>query len=246
MALESTRISTSNCPSLAGTLSIPLLTCLTEQEQSKLVTLPNVFYSKSGLFLYRALNWIIKKLPDSTSILPARSGVRTEWLDGFHEVLIYPAPFVVDDNGKTISVWCITNVLFSQVRAAARAYRFELVGYTRFFWCFCFNLIIHEVAHKLDTRNGDRPAEFPLFRCVRLLAGNTIFICNEQHSGRNRISWRECGEHHAYAASDPAECFAVLSEYFFAPQNFLLLVSLHCGNVSANLSTRSFAETASR
>ncbi len=38
----------------------------------------------------------------------------------------------------------------------------------------------------------------------------------------------------AYAASDPAECFAVLSEYFFSAQNFLLLVSLHCGNVSAN------------
>lgn len=27
--------------------------------------------------------------------LPVR--IRAEWLDGFHEVLIYPAPFVVDD-----------------------------------------------------------------------------------------------------------------------------------------------------
>ncbi len=53
--------------------------------------------------------------------------------DGFHEILIYPAPFVVDDEWETISVWCITNVLFSQVRAGSKAYRFELVGYTRFF-----------------------------------------------------------------------------------------------------------------
>ncbi len=38
----------------------------------------------------------------------------------------------------------------------------------------------------------------------------------------------------------------VLSEYFFSAQNFLLLVSLHCGNVSANFINKSFAETASR
>ena len=37
-----------------------------------------------------------------------------------------------------------------------------------------FNLIIHEVAHKLDTRNGDRASGVPFIPCARWLAGNTI------------------------------------------------------------------------
>lgn len=59
-------------------LSIPLLTCLTEQEQSKLVALAERFFTAKTACSFTGL-WaeFIKKLPDSTSILPARSGVRT-------------------------------------------------------------------------------------------------------------------------------------------------------------------------
>ena len=57
-------------------LSIPLLTCLTEQEQSKLVTLAERFLQQKRLVPLQGFGFI-KKLPDSTSILPTRSGVRT-------------------------------------------------------------------------------------------------------------------------------------------------------------------------
>ena len=56
-----------------------------------------------------------------------------------------------------------------------------------------FNLIIHEVAHKLDTRNGDRASGVPFIPLREV--GTRSSCCNEQHSGRNRIGWRECGEH---------------------------------------------------
>lgn len=98
-----------------------------------------------------------------------------------------------------------------------------------------FNLIIHEVAHKLDTRNGDRASGVP-FISLREVAGWE----HDLHAAMNNIQeeielvGENAASIDAYAASDPAECFAVLSEYFFSAPELLLLVSLHCGNVSVN------------
>lgn len=59
-------------------LSIPLLTCLTEQEQSKLVTLAERFLQQKRLVPLQGFELdSLRNLPDSTSILPTRSGVRT-------------------------------------------------------------------------------------------------------------------------------------------------------------------------
>ncbi|HBA7161483.1 TPA: DgsA anti-repressor MtfA, partial [Escherichia coli] len=85
-----------------------------------------------------------------------------------------------------------------------------------------FNLIIHEVAHKLDTRNGDRASGVP-FIPLREVAGWE----HDLHAAMNNIQeeielvGENAASIDAYAASDPAECFAVLSEYFFsAPELF--------------------------
>ena len=106
-------------------LSIPLLTCLTEQEQSKLVTLAERFLQQKRLVPLQGfeLNSLRSCRIALLFCLPVLE-LGLEWLDGFHEVLIYPAPFVVDDERKTISVWCITNVLFSQVRAGSKGLSF--------------------------------------------------------------------------------------------------------------------------
>lgn len=106
-------------------LSIPLLTGLTEQEQSKLVTLAERFLQQKRLVPLQGfeLDSLRSCRIALLFCLPVLE-LGLEWLDGFHEVLIYPAPFVVDDDGKTISVWCITNVLFSQVRAGSKGLSF--------------------------------------------------------------------------------------------------------------------------
>ncbi|WP_420054960.1 zinc-dependent peptidase [Escherichia coli] len=97
--------------------------------------MPNVFYSKSGLFLYRAceLDSLRSCRIALLFCLPVLE-LGLEWLDGFHEVLIYPAPFVVDDEWED-DIGLVHNQTYCSVRSelAARAYRFELVGYTRFF-----------------------------------------------------------------------------------------------------------------
>ncbi|SQD04683.1 DgsA anti-repressor MtfA [Escherichia coli] len=107
-------------------LSIPLLTCLTEQEQSKLVTLAERFLQQKRLVPLQGfeLDSLRSCRIALLFCLPVLE-LGLEWLDGFHEVLIYPAPFVGSMmNGKTISVWCITNVLFSQVRAGSKGLSF--------------------------------------------------------------------------------------------------------------------------
>jgi Mlc titration factor MtfA (ptsG expression regulator) len=77
------------------------------------------------------------------------------------------------------------------------------------------------VAHKLDTRNGDRASGVP-FIPLREVAGWE----HDLHAAMNNIQdeilvGESAASIDAYAATDPAECFAVLSEYFFsAPELF--------------------------
>ena len=85
-----------------------------------------------------------------------------------------------------------------------------------------FNLIIHEVAHKLDMRNGDRASGVPAIP-LREIANWE----HDLHAAMNNIQdeidlvGETACSIDAYAATDPAECFAVLSEYFFsAPELF--------------------------
>ncbi len=82
--------------------------------------------------------------------------------------------------------------------------------------------MVHEVAHKLDSRNGDRASGVP-FIPLREVAGWE----HDLHAAMNNIQdeidlvGESAASIDAYAATDPAECFAVLSEYFFsAPELF--------------------------
>ena len=79
--------------------------------------------------------------------------------------------------GRRYRSECITNVLFSQVRAGKQGpIVLNWLDIQDSFDASGFNLIIHEVAHGWTPVTAIAPAEFPLFRCVRLLAGNTIFM----------------------------------------------------------------------
>ena len=146
-----------------------------------------------------------------------------EWLDGFHEVLIYPAPFVVDDEWED-DIGLVHNQRIVQSGQSWQQGPIVLnwLDIQDSFDASGFNLIIHEVAHKLDTRNGDRASGVP-FISLREVAGWE----HDLHAAMNNIQeeielvGENAASIDAYAASDPAECFAVLSEYFFsAPELF--------------------------
>ena len=167
-------------------------------------------------------------------------GAGLEWLDGFHEVLIYPAPFVVDDEWED-DIGLVHNQRIVQSGQSWQQGPIVLnwLNIQDSFDASGFNLIIHEVAHKLDTRNGDRASGVP-FIPLREVAGWE----HDLHAAMNNIQdeielvGENASSIDAYAASDPAECFAVLSEYFFSAPELFRSASPRCGNVSANFISR--------
>ncbi len=78
------------------------------------------------------------------------------------------------------------------------------------------------MAHKLDTRNGDRASGVPLIP-LREVAGweHDLHAAMDNIQDEIDLVGESAASIDAYAATDPAECFAVLSEYFFsAPELF--------------------------
>jgi hypothetical protein len=77
-----------------------------------------------------------------------------------------------------------------------------------------FNVVLHEFAHKLDMLNGDANGFPPLHRGMSAASWAHDF----SHAYADLCDRLDAGEDTAidpYAASDPAEFFAVLTEIFF-------------------------------
>lgn len=205
-------------------LAIPVLATLTPVEQEKLVRLADRFLQQKRLVPLQGL-----ELDDLKSAriallfcLPVLE-LGLEWLDGFHEILIYPAPFVVDDEWED-DIGLVHNQRIVQSGQSWQQGPIILnwLDVQDSFDASGFNLVFHEVAHKLDTRNGDRASGVPLI-ALREVAGWE----HDLHAAMNNIQdeidmvGENAASIDAYAASEPAECFAVLSEYFFsAPELF--------------------------
>ncbi|WP_168429747.1 DgsA anti-repressor MtfA [Erwinia amylovora] len=147
-----------------------------------------------------------------------------DWLDGFHDVLIYPSPFVVDDEWqdefglvhreRTVHAgqsWQQGPIVINWLDVEDS---FDRSGY---------NLVIHEVAHKLDARGSGYANGIPAI-ALRDVPGWE----GDLHAAAKLIQpeFNQQGEDVSsidpYAASDPAECFAVLSEYFFSAPELLV------------------------
>ena len=100
------------------------------------------------------------------------------------------------------------------------------------------NLIIHEVAHKLDTRNGDRASGVPLIP-LREVAGweHDLHAAMDNIQDEIDLVGESAASIDAYAATDPAECFAVLSEYLLCKflQNATLVYFTICGAVGKRM-----------
>lgn len=82
------------------------------------------------------------------------------------------------------------------------------------------NLVIHEFAHKLDMQNGNANGLPSLPACIPVdVWRDTLTFAYEDFSAR--VDRREDTAIDPYAAEDPAEFFAVLSEVFFADPELL-------------------------
>ena len=184
-------------------LAIPVLANLLHEEQSKLIQLAERFLQQKQLEPLHGYEQQPHKTTRNPQIYPARFIVDDEWEDDIG--LVHNQRMV--QSGQS---WQQGPIILNWLDIQDS---FDASG---------FNLIIHEVAHKLDTRNGDRASGVPLIP-LREVAGweHDLHAAMENIQDEIDLVGESAASIDAYAATDPAECFAVLSEYFFsAPELF--------------------------
>ena len=85
-----------------------------------------------------------------------------------------------------------------------------------------YNLVIHELAHKLDMLNGDANGLPPLHRDMRQSDwAEAMQAAYDQMNAALDEDEDAALPIDPYAAEDPAEFFAVTSEYFFSAPDLL-------------------------
>jgi len=85
-----------------------------------------------------------------------------------------------------------------------------------------YNLVIHELAHKLDMLNGDANGLPPLHRNMRIDAwAQAMQQAYDQMNAELDANPEAQTAIDPYAAENPAEFFAVTSEYFFTAPDLL-------------------------
>jgi len=134
---------------------------------------------------------------------------------GWVEVIVYPDEFVakyeyLDEDGIAHQVeepmtgesWLAGPVILSWADAELRE------GEP------AYNVVIHEFAHKLDMLNGDANGCPPLHAGMDRREWSGAFG-SAYEDFRGRVERRDATRIDPYAAENPAEFFAVLSEAFF-------------------------------
>lgn len=142
-----------------------------------------------------------------------------ECLEDWKEVIIYPGEFVsrtrtYESVGEYLGIVHESDdVLAGQARAD---------GPLLLSWLDCadspwldgWNVPIHEIAHKLDMRSGEANGYPPLHADMNNQDWKQAFS-EAFEDLQQQDANEEFGPIDLYAAENPAECFAVLSEYFF-------------------------------
>jgi Mlc titration factor MtfA (ptsG expression regulator) len=154
---------------------------------------------------------------------------RADYFANLRQILVYPGAFVVarstpDGSGLTHDTrrvlsgesWQQGQVLLSWDDVLAGAADPD-DGH---------NVVIHEFAHQLDQERG-RANGAPWLGRREAYARWATVLSAEFHALRQRLGRGEPGVIDAYAATEPAEFFAVVSEHFF--EQPALLAGAHPG-----------------
>ncbi|TJZ73352.1 M90 family metallopeptidase [Chitiniphilus eburneus] len=137
--------------------------------------------------------------------------------DDWHEVVLYPAQFVSRDR-YTDPIGVVhegEQILAGQARPEGPIL-LSWLDVSESAWLDGWNVVIHELAHKLDMRDsaGHANGRPPLHKGMDASAWKRAFSDAFDHLNRLANSG-QYSPIDLYAAETPAECFAVLSEYFF-------------------------------
>ncbi|WP_409298251.1 zinc-dependent peptidase [Pseudomonas sp. KCJK8993] len=146
------------------------------------------------------------------------------WYQGFHEIILYPDDFKSPQRHRDASgiehewdgehsgeAWQQGPVILAWPGVLASG------GWE------AYNLVIHELAHKLDMLNGDANGLPPLHGDMRV--SDWAQVMQAAYDDLNRQLDEAPDTETAidpYAAENPAEFFAVTSEYFFSAPDLLV------------------------
>ncbi|GFM57806.1 hypothetical protein PSCICF_39840 [Pseudomonas cichorii] len=155
--------------------------------------------------------------------LPLLSLEDLNWYQGFHEIVLYPGDFISPQRHRDASgiehewdgehsgeAWQQGPVILAWPGVLSSGN-----------WD-AYNLVIHELAHKLDMLNGDANGLPPLH--ADMLISEWARVMQSAYDDLNRQLDSDPDLETAidpYAAEDPAEFFAVTSEYFFSAPDLL-------------------------
>lgn len=199
---------------------LPILAGLTPDEHAHLRDLAALFLHTKALELAQgaALDAVVRLELALQACLPVLA-LGLDWYAGWHALVLYPDAFVparevidadglvwIDDEPKAGEAWQHGPVILSLSDAVAGRARDG------------FNVIIHELAHKLDMRNGAPNGHPPLHRGMSDAGWADAFgaayadLC--ERVDRDPAAW-ETLPIDPYACESPAEFFAVMSETFF-------------------------------
>ncbi|OBS36174.1 zinc-dependent peptidase [Pseudomonas syringae] len=155
--------------------------------------------------------------------LPLLNLGELNWYQGFHEIVLYPDDFVSPQRHRDASgvehewdgehsgeAWLQGPVILAWPGVLSSG---DWDGY---------NLVIHELAHKLDMLNGDANGLPPLHSDMQVTEWARV-MQNAFDDLNRQLDHNPDAEPaiDPYAAEDPAEFFAVTSEYFFSAPDLL-------------------------
>ncbi|MCU0971328.1 MAG: zinc-dependent peptidase [Gammaproteobacteria bacterium] len=196
----------------------PLLRTFSAHEQARLRERANEFLRDKGIDTAAGLELgdFERQLVAAFAAIPILE-LDIDWYDGWYAVIAYPDAFVAPhaihdeagvlhegerelsgeswERGPLIVSW-------SDFQGCASG---ELLG----------NVLIHECAHKIDQLNGSANGFPPLHGDMSISAWTSAWQAAYDDL-RRRVDRGEETDIDPYATEDPAEFFAVLSEYFFS------------------------------
>ena len=204
---------------------LPILDGLSEAEERRL-------FQRAILFLHHkrltALPGVTLDELDRLTLaamaeLPLLHLADLDWYQGFHEIVLYPDDFVSPQRHRDAAgiehewdaehsgeAWLQGPVILAWPGVQSSG------GWD------AYNLVIHELAHKLDMLNGDANGLPPLHRDMYIEAwAETMQAAYDQLNAVLDANPEAHTEIDPYAAENPAEFFAVTSEYFFSAPDLL-------------------------
>ncbi|MDX9767780.1 MAG: zinc-dependent peptidase [Ectothiorhodospiraceae bacterium] len=202
--------------------SLPLLRGLQPDESAHLRELATLFLAEKRFFGAHGFEVTDRmRLSIAAQACLPILGLGIDWYRGWSSIIVYPDDFlprhedvdeagVVHEDDRIYSgeSWELGPVVLSWAEIEAQTGSDEA------------NLVIHELSHKLDLLNGQANGEPPLHRDMDPAAWAADLqaayddLCERTDHGEETVV-------DPYASTDPAEFFAVTSEYFFVAPDLL-------------------------